>query len=308
MGLITKLQKTSLHSLLHSSSSSSSLSSSLPPAPPPPTPTAPTSRNLSIFEKICLSTEILLGISELHSVGLIHGDIKPANILLSKDGGPEGWGAKLADFGISRIRRPAVAGKGFTTAITRTKELKGTPSYLAPEFFSSESPDQYLSSSRASDAYAISVLLWEIFAEKVPYANMNLMDLMSALKHGQRPSLGDLPSDTPPSVVSLIQSCWSPNIAERKSSLDCFVSLSQCKDRLSRSFYNIFMSYTWADQEFVKVIYRFLVRQGYRIWLDLDDMGHELNPSMQMGIANSQVCLIWMCFLMLLLLLLLIMI
>ena len=85
-----------------------------------------------------------------HSRGLIHRDVKPANILFGADGRP-----RLTDFGIARAADSA--------RLTRTGVLLGTPEYMSPEQAQGESID------RRSDLYALGVVAYEMLTGRVPF-------------------------------------------------------------------------------------------------------------------------------------------
>ncbi len=98
----------------------------------------------------------LEGIAAAHSRGILHRDIKPDNVLLSKDGHDLDPGAvRLTDFGISRM---VADGTGATTG------LMGTPEYMAPELLVTGTCDL------SADVYGTGVLLYELLAGRTPFA------------------------------------------------------------------------------------------------------------------------------------------
>jgi serine/threonine protein kinase len=87
-----------------------------------------------------IMSQILAGIAHAHSKGLVHGDIKPSNILLSHSGVP-----RIMDFGVSREARAA-----------RMQVPVGTVGYLAPEVFEQHAPD------RRADVFALGLIFYEM--------------------------------------------------------------------------------------------------------------------------------------------------
>ena len=106
------------------------------------------SEKLSILEQVCAA----LGYA--HSQGIIHRDVKPANIIVQKDGV-----AKLLDFGIARADDHRIDG-----GMTRTGTMVGTPEYMAPERFESGT-----SIDARSDIFSAGVVLFETLTGKRPF-------------------------------------------------------------------------------------------------------------------------------------------
>ncbi len=106
----------------------------------------------SLCQSIDLVLQILAGLEHAHQQGIVHCDIKPENILLNVTA--TGWKARISDFGIARLTQE-MAG-------TTTGGNTGSPAYMAPERF-------YGQYSRASDLYAVGILLYELLAGDRPF-------------------------------------------------------------------------------------------------------------------------------------------
>ena len=137
---------------------------------------------LSMSQSLKLVTDVLEGLAHAHDRGIVHCDIKPENILLTVQ--PQGWTAKISDFGIARLSQ-AIEG--------RETENTGSPAYMAPERF-------YGNYSPTSDLYSVGILLHELLAGDRPFSGTPA-ELMAA--HLNQPV--KLP-DTIPAV-------WQPLIA-----------------------------------------------------------------------------------------------
>jgi serine/threonine protein kinase len=98
--------------------------------------------------------EILEALEYANSQGIIHRDIKPSNVMIVEDGKH----TKLTDFGLAR-RASEV------TQTTRTGQIVGTISYLAPERFLSKPADV------RSDLYSVGIVMYEIFTGTLPFRN-----------------------------------------------------------------------------------------------------------------------------------------
>ena len=89
-----------------------------------------------------------------HEHGILHRDIKPGNILLDKNGEPH-----LTDFGLARLVE-------FESTITRTMEVMGTPSYMAPE----QAVGNNAAVSSATDVYGLGAVLYQLMTGHPPFA------------------------------------------------------------------------------------------------------------------------------------------
>ncbi|NJP09232.1 MAG: serine/threonine protein kinase [Leptolyngbyaceae cyanobacterium RU_5_1] len=108
-----------------------------------------------------LVMQVLVGLEHAHQQGIVHCDVKPENILLTVS--PEGWIARISDFGIARLNLELSKAKFSNT---------GSPAYMAPERF-------YGQHSPASDLYAVGILLFEVLTGHRPFSGVPA-ELMSA--------------------------------------------------------------------------------------------------------------------------------
>ncbi|THU56962.1 hypothetical protein C4D60_Mb11t22730 [Musa balbisiana] len=139
--------------------------------------------------RIHMALDIARGINYLHhsSPPIIHRDLKSSNLLVDKN-----WTVKVGDFGPSRLKHE-------TYFITKTG--KGMPQWMAPEVLRNEPSDE------KSDVYSYGVILWELVTEKIPWDNLNSMQVVAAV--GFMNQRLHLPKDLDPHWVSIIESCWN---------------------------------------------------------------------------------------------------
>lgn len=135
------------------------------------------------------------GLDAAHRSGLVHRDVKPANLLLT----PEGV-VKITDFGIAHAAGSA--------PVTRQGTLIGTPAYLAPERVAGQA------GTPASDLYSLGILAHECLTGARPYAGTSTE---IALAHGQR-ALPPLPAHVPPAVGAFVADLTARDPADRPSS------------------------------------------------------------------------------------------
>ena len=98
-----------------------------------------------------------------HAAGIVHRDVKPANLMVASDGR-----VKLMDFGVAR---------GEDLGLTATGSVIGTPSYLAPEQLKGAEPSQ------ATDRYAFAVMAFEVFTAAKPYVGVTTSTLLYNIAH-----------------------------------------------------------------------------------------------------------------------------
>ena len=102
-----------------------------------------------------LMAELLGALDFAHEAGIVHRDVKPANVMLAADGH-----AKLTDFGVARFTEPDAS----QIDMTRAGQLIGTPSYMSPEQIQGQTID------RRSDIFSAGILLYQLLTWKKPFS------------------------------------------------------------------------------------------------------------------------------------------
>ena len=140
-----------------------------------------------------------------HRKGVVHRDVKPANILIDEDG----W-AVVTDFGIAKVAE--------SEGLTITGMAVGTPTYMSPE--------QALGGeiTGATDQYALGVVAYEMLGGKPPFTGGNPMSLMYAHCHEQPPPLGELRPDCPPQLREVVERMLEKQATDRWPSMDDMLS------------------------------------------------------------------------------------
>jgi serine/threonine-protein kinase len=153
--------------------------------------------------RIC--AQVATGLAAAHARGIVHRDVKPDNVMLSRRG------AKLVDFGIS-----ASVGELDSTP---DGELLGTPAYLAPERLATGSV------RAACDVYALGLLLYQALTGELPWRRAGLIQLLQAHQHDPPATLDRVPG-LPPEVAELYQRCLAKQPADRPSSAEAARTLA----------------------------------------------------------------------------------
>ena len=132
-----------------------------------------------------------------HQQGIVHRDMKPANIFLHRTATGSLIG-KILDFGISKV-----LGQGATNfSLTKTGTVVGSPAYMSPE----QAAGRDDLDGRA-DVWSLGVVLYEALTGVLPHEAPNYNALMVRILTQDAPSISKAKPDLPPSVVELVDTC-----------------------------------------------------------------------------------------------------
>jgi serine/threonine protein kinase len=144
------------------------------------------SRQLPIAETLRLASDLLDALDHAHTQGIIHRDVKPANVVLSSEG------AILLDFGIAR----AVVASG-TDQLTRSGIAVGTSTYMSPEQITA-----LIDIDHRSDIYSMGCMLFECLAGQPPFNHRNEAVVLQLHLTQSAPDVRTLRSDTPADLAT----------------------------------------------------------------------------------------------------------
>ncbi len=168
---------------------------------------------LSIPQALHIGAEIASALAVAHRKGFVHGDLKPANIMLTRRG------VKLLDFGLAEaaIPRP-IAG--------HPRRVIGTCQYVAPELVRGKP------GSPASDVFALGVILFEMLTARRPFEGGSEAGVMLAVLHHAPPCPSSLRPGIPSPADRLVKSCLAKNPRGRLSATRLSASLARIAARL----------------------------------------------------------------------------
>jgi serine/threonine protein kinase len=154
-------------------------------------------RLMALEASITLATQVGDALAHAHCMGIIHRDIRPANVLLPR----EDW-ALLGDLGTPKILAS-------TQALTRTGVGIGTPEYMSPE------QGQGLELDSRSDVYALGVMLYEMVTGRVPFSADTPLGVVMKHVTAHPPMPSQLNLDVPQPVERVVLKAMAKEPGDR---------------------------------------------------------------------------------------------
>jgi len=145
-------------------------------------------RPLTLLEKVRILSQVAAGLQIAHENGIIHRDVKPANIMVLKDGS-----VKIMDFGIARATRDA------TSHLTRTGMVVGTLQYIPPEQFEGHVADAL------ADIWAYGVIAFQLFSGRNPFDATETMQVIYNITSLRIPDLSQVNPELPPDLCHVVR-------------------------------------------------------------------------------------------------------
>lgn len=157
---------------------------------------------LSVDDTLRVLGAVLDAIAEAHGIGIVHGDLKAANVFLDSDG------PKVGDFGVARILAEE----------TGTTTISATPAYAAPEILRGRRP------TIASDLYSAACIAFEALAGHPPYTGQTLSEVSSQHLEAPIPSVLSVRRDVPEALDAAIRRGLAKEPSERFGSAASFAA------------------------------------------------------------------------------------
>jgi serine/threonine protein kinase/Tol biopolymer transport system component len=173
---------------------------------------------LRIEEAADIAIQIAQGLSEAHTHGIVHRDVKPANVLVTKGGV-----AKIVDFGLAKLSG--------ATKLTKTGSTPGTVAYMAPEQLQGSAVD-----ARA-DIFSLGVVLYEMLTGKTPFRGDHEAALMYSIMNEEPEPLQTHIPDVSSELIHIVSRALEKDPANRYKTMDdVLIDLQRIKRDTSKVF------------------------------------------------------------------------
>jgi serine/threonine-protein kinase len=163
-----------------------------------------------------VAVQVCRALQAAHQKGIVHRDMKPENVFLVRaDDGREV--VKIVDFGIAQMKDISGSAEG-SRKLTRTGMIFGTPEYMSPEQAAGKPVDHRV------DVYAAGVILYEMFAGRVPFVGDSFMGILTQHMFEQPPKIGAVNPNTvvSPELEAVIFKALAKDPGQRYQSMQEF--------------------------------------------------------------------------------------
>ncbi len=165
-----------------------------------------------VNQAIAIALQAADALAEAHRSGLVHRDVKPANIIVTPSGR-----VKLLDFGLAKQVTRGLSGPE-EASITREGMIVGTASYMSPEQTRGREVDE------RTDVWSLGVTLYEMLTGVHPFAGESIADTLAAILTKDPKPVSEIISVVPPSLSLLIAKCVSKDPEDRIASSKEFLA------------------------------------------------------------------------------------
>jgi serine/threonine-protein kinase len=172
---------------------------------------------LPLDRAAAIGAGIAEGMAAAHARGIVHGDLKPGNVIIDAAGG-----VKIMDFGLARRKSPdASASQSVAWSQQTSQGLSGTPAYMSPE----QSQGQPL--TPASDVFSLGLILFELLGGRQAISAANVLE---ALRQIDAIEPDRLASEAPEPFRAILRAALVRDPRERQ------ITMMEIADRLSAAF------------------------------------------------------------------------
>ena len=217
---------------------------------------------LSVVDRIRIIKEVALGLYHLHEckdIVIVHGDLKPSNLLLSDK---RALSVRLADFGLANVKETVDRNSKLLSApgmpglhrSMSTSQGVGTWAYMAPELALRR--DKRSDISPSTDVYSFGTVMWEVLTAQLPWAGEDEAGRLDAIRDGLSLDCTvpfPMPAQVPARIVALVSQCLLTDSFEGQKSMrpsiaEALQVLEEVLAEMIDETFDIFISYNWGPK------------------------------------------------------------
>jgi eukaryotic-like serine/threonine-protein kinase len=177
---------------------------------------------LPVDEALKIAIAVASALNAAHSKGIVHRDIKPGNIMLTKGG------TKLLDFGLARYERATIVDERTQNAFAGEGQIAGTLPYMSPEQLHGQE------AGPRGDIFAFGAVLYEMVTGTRAFERQSIRDLITAVDRDQPTPIGESVKDVPRDLKRIIGRCLRKNPEDRYASMsEVARDLEDCYDSVT---------------------------------------------------------------------------
>ena len=198
---------------------------------------------LPLDQALNCAMEMADALDRAHRKGVVHRDVKPSNIMLTRDG------AKVLDFGLAKsLPKLGENDETISAALTEEGSILGTPQYMAPELFEGKVADE------RSDIFGFGCVLYEMVTGKRAFDGKTRTSVIAAVQDAEPPLMSILNPVTPPALEKVVRRCLAKDPENRYRSLhDLLLDLRSIGERPDAPVKAKRWSIGWAVAVFIGI-------------------------------------------------------